>query len=90
MQTVYMMCGIYIGCALTGVLIIATLLDNFKVKKSKDDLSVKEQVLETILMFKDWKVWALLPLVSLHPFMLAFVRYFCYLLYYLILRNFYF
>ena len=45
------MCGIYIGCALTGVLIIATLVDNFKVKKSKDDLSIKEQVFETVLMF---------------------------------------
>jgi predicted MFS family arabinose efflux permease len=67
------MCAIYIGCAVTGVLIIAFLLDNFKVKKSKDDLSIKDQILETVLMFKDCKVWLLLPLVALHPFVLAFV-----------------
>ena len=34
-----MMCGIYIGCALTGVLIIALLVDNFKVKKSKGKIN---------------------------------------------------
>ncbi len=27
-------------------------------------------MLETVLMFKDWKTWALLPLVALHPLVL--------------------
>ena len=27
---------------------------------------------ETILMFKDWKVWFLLPITGLHPFLFAF------------------
>ena len=36
-------------------------------------MSIKEQIIETVLIFKDWKVWALLPLVILQPFLLAFM-----------------
>ena len=76
------MCGIFIICAFTGLLILSFFMDNIKINSEskkqfnylsfiifliKVNLSIKSQMLETILMFKDMKTWALLPLVALHP-----------------------
>ena len=82
------MCGIYIAFGLTSVFISSVFLDNYrpkkKCKKPIEKLikfypilfsaeAIGKKMMATFYMFKDWKVWCLMPIVALTAFLLAFI-----------------